>query len=270
MSSPDELDTADLAAARPRRRLTAWLVQRWHRTAGVAAAAFLVFLALTGVLLMHSDRLGLPTAQVENRWVLDWYGIRPPPPPVAYQSGGHWFSQLGEHLYVDTTEIPFAEGVLLGVFANGSSTTGDEWLLITDVQALVVDGSGTVLERFGRESGLPAGLTAAGRDAAGQVVLASGAGRFRFDATLGEFVAAADSAAVHWSSAGTPPAAIATAITHAYRGDGLSLERLLLDLHSGRLFGTLGVVVVNLAALLLLFLAASGLYLWSRRAGRHR
>ncbi|MGE0484136.1 MAG: PepSY domain-containing protein [Gammaproteobacteria bacterium] len=271
MSTPEHLDTGAAAKIRPRRRgLATWLIQRWHRTAGVAAALFLVFLAVTGLLLMHSDRLGLPTAQIESRWLLDWYGIRPPPPPQAYQSDGHWFSQLGDHLYFDTTEIPFTEGVLLGVFATATTPGASEWLLVTDVQALVLDDDGAVLERLGRETGLPAGLTAAGRDARGRVMLASSAGRFRFDATMGEFVRATDGDAVHWSSAGTPPAAVAEAITRAYRGDGLSLERFLLDLHSGRLFGTLGTVVVNLASLVLLFLAASGLYLWSRRAGRRR
>ena len=53
---------------------------------------------------------------------------------------------------------------------------------------------------------------------------------------------------------------------------GLPLERVLLDLHSGRIFGEAGVWLVDAAALLFLLLAGSGLWLWGRRhaSGRAR
>lgn len=254
------------ASGRRASLVFARLLQRWHRSAGVAAALFLVFIGVTGVMLMHSDRLGLPASQIGNRRLLDWYGIRPPPPPRGFECDGHWFSQSGERVFFDTREVPLTTGVLLGAFATGPGGGAREWLLVTDLQAVVIDDSGAVLERFGRDSGFPAGLTAAGRDAAGGVILASTAERFRFDPTTGEFVTAGKSDPVDWSNAGTPPSAVATVIARQYSGEGVSVERVLLDLHSGRLFGTVGIVVVNLAALLLVFLAATGLYLWSRRA----
>ena len=72
-----------------------------------------------------------------------------------------------------------------------------------------------------------------------------------------------------WSSPGTAPENLQQAITHQYRGDGLSLERVLLDFHSGRIFGSIGVVVYDLLALAVGFLAISGLIFWlrSRRNG---
>lgn len=272
MSTPDTPDSGT-APLEVRRRARPWLARvllRWHRHAGAFAALFLLFIAVSGTLLMHSDRLGLPTAQIANPWVLRWYGIRPPPPPRGFQSNGHWFSQLGNHLYFDTAEIPFGEGELAGVFATGAEAGADEWLVVTDTQAMVLDAAGAVQERFGRDAGLPPGLTAAGRDTAGDIIVAANQGRFRFDADSGEFVVTDSDAAVHWSSAGTPPPALTTAISRAYGGEGISIERFILDLHSGRLFGTLGVVLVNLASLLLLYLAGSGLYLWSRRVAAAR
>jgi uncharacterized iron-regulated membrane protein len=44
----------------------------------------------------------------------------------------------------------------------------------------------------------------------------------------------------------------------------LSTERWLQDLHSGRFFGTFGVLTVDLASALLLILAGTGLVLWWR------
>ena len=67
-----------------------------------------------------------------------------------------------------------------------------------------------------------------------------------------------------WSIAVSTPPALQQGIENKYRGDGPSLERLLLDLHSGRVFGTIGIVVYDLLALALGFLAVSGLILWVR------
>ena len=67
-----------------------------------------------------------------------------------------------------------------------------------------------------------------------------------------------------WSHSEPAPEAFRQAITRQYRGGGLSLEQLLLDLHSGRVFGSFGVVVYDLLALAIGFLAISGLVLWLR------
>ncbi|MCB2385418.1 PepSY-associated TM helix domain-containing protein [Thalassolituus alkanivorans] len=54
----------------------------------------------------------------------------------------------------------------------------------------------------------------------------------------------------------------------AARNESISWQRVLLDLHSGRWFGSWGVWVVDVAALILLFLALSGAWIWfSRKRG---
>lgn len=44
----------------------------------------------------------------------------------------------------------------------------------------------------------------------------------------------------------------------------LNWQRLLLDLHAGRLFGLAGQLVMDLAALVLVVLALTGTVIWSR------
>ena len=238
-------------------------VRRWHRTVGVLAALFTLFLALTGLLLLNSDRLGLPTTQIGSPWLLDWYGLRPPPPPRGIQVATHWISQSGSRLYVDTREIGGVTGVLLGAQAMGEAD--GEMIVVTDAALAVLAADGEVLERLGSEAGLPAGLTASGVDAAGRLVLSTTNGLFAYDAALDQIAPLAAAAGVHWHATQTPPAAIVEPLMNAWRGEGLPLERVVLDLHSGRLFGRPGVLIVNLASLALLFLACSGLVIWVQR-----
>lgn len=51
-----------------------------------------------------------------------------------------------------------------------------------------------------------------------------------------------------------------------YRGKGITLERLILDIHSGNIIGLPGKIISDLAALAIIFLCLSGLYnLWKRK-----
>jgi hypothetical protein len=47
-----------------------------------------------------------------------------------------------------------------------------------------------------------------------------------------------------------------------YRGKGLPLERVILDIHSGRILGQAGVLLIDFMAILFLLLAMSGVWMW--------
>ena len=52
----------------------------------------------------------------------------------------------------------------------------------------------------------------------------------------------------------------------AYRGQGLTLERVMLDLHSGRLFNqTWGVYLMDASAVIMMWLGISGTWIWWSR-----
>ncbi len=58
---------------------------------------------------------------------------------------------------------------------------------------------------------------------------------------------------------------IQKAVEREFRGDGVSLERIILDAHSGKLIGISGTLITDLSALAILFLCASGFYNWRKR-----
>ena len=68
-----------------------------------------------------------------------------------------------------------------------------------------------------------------------------------------------------WLLASAIPDALNEDLLQQYRGSGLTIERVLLDLHSGRIVGSWGVYVVDLIAILLLVLSCTGVWMWWKR-----
>ena len=70
-----------------------------------------------------------------------------------------------------------------------------------------------------------------------------------------------------WSGLSAPPKQLTTSIIDGYQGQEITWERIVLDLHSGRIAGDIGVLIMDLAALFLGYLALSGAWLYWRRRG---
>jgi uncharacterized iron-regulated membrane protein len=70
----------------------------------------------------------------------------------------------------------------------------------------------------------------------------------------------ADSSGMVWSHPEPLPGALRERLRYANAPADLTWERLLQDVHSGRLFGSFGVWVVDLAGVLMVALALTGLW----------
>ena len=70
-----------------------------------------------------------------------------------------------------------------------------------------------------------------------------------------------------WSVPAALPADELAALQADFLSRILPLERVLLDVHSGRIGGMIGTILMDGAAVLLLLLALSGSWLWLRRRG---
>lgn len=53
-----------------------------------------------------------------------------------------------------------------------------------------------------------------------------------------------------------------------YRGKGITLEKLLLDIHTGIIIGLPGKILSDLAAISIFLLSATGIYNWWKRRKR--
>ena len=237
-----------------------WL-RRVHRWAGLAALVFVLLLATTGIALNHTSAWRLDDTWVDWPWLLQAYGMDAPQPSASFAAEGTRATLLGGRLYVDGREIARGIGALAGLAATGERVAvaaGEEVFLLTE--------SGDLVERINLASTMPTAITHVGL-ANGRVVLRSGPGLFRFDDDLLNLEPAPDLRQddVQWSAASAVPPDESARLRKLYRGRGITVERLLIDLHSGRIFPRIGVLLMDLIAVLLIGLGITGLLMWLRR-----
>lgn len=232
-----------------------------HRYGGVSAAVLIIVICATGLLLNHSSELRLADRRVQSAWLLDWYGIRTPA-ISSYAASDQFVSHAGQRLYLDAVPVDGQFSQLIG------ATKIDGLVLIgTDSGIVVLLPDGTLVEQLTAAHGIPAAIRRIGQDGRFAVV-ETAAGTWQADGMLGYWQRAAEGGAAEWSQPVTLPARLQALILADQRGDGLSLERVLLDLHSGRIIGTAGPWLGDAVALLFILLALSGLWIWFQTRSR--
>lgn len=243
---------------------------RWHRWLGITAALPALAIAATGVLINHGNALELDARPVYARWLLGWYGIEVPGGGIAYRAGPTVVSQLGEALYLDGRRLRLPSAVEPAGRLRGALAIDPALLVALSGQALLLDADGRLIEAI-EVPELAPGLGNSGIDAVarssdgfaalriGQTVVTSDSGLLRWSRS------ARDPESFDWIRPVQPGPALRKRMQAAWHGGSITWERVLLDLHSGRLFGRLGVWIVDLVSLLLIVLAGTGAWLWLLR-----
>jgi len=237
------------------RQAAVRVLWRWHRRAGLLAALFLVVLASSGIVLNHSSDLGLDRRFVSWDWLLHYYGdtsVTLPAFPVA----GHWVHRSPAGMvYLDAVPVKDCRGDLVG-----AAVAGDSILAACAEELLLLTGRGELVEYVTASSGLPAPLSGIG-SLGEDLVLGLGSDWRVADLDAMQFDRAAPAGSlVAQVAPGRLPASLRAQVP-AY-ADWLTWERLLVDLHSGRLFGPGGVIVADVFAALSCLIAASGVAMW--------
>lgn len=231
----------------------------WHRYIGLTAALFVIVLSVTGILLNHTESLDLDNRFVSNDSLLDWYGIAMPMQISAHAIGDIHISELEGRLFWDTQELGGQDHALIGAVA-----IGDMVVVASSGNLLLLTADGELVERLDSSAGVPAGMKAVGVTADGHMAVDAAHGLYQADDQFLEW-RKSDNLDAQWSSPINLPERKLETLGQSYRGHGLPLERVILDLHSGRILGQGGVLLMDATAILLLFLSGSGIWLWVRR-----
>lgn len=219
---------------------------------------FLVLISISGLLLNHADRLGLSRTAAAP-WLLNLYGVELPPIDTAFAAGGVLFATSADTLYANGNPLANSVNRLIGAVAVENVivlATGNEFFITTTDAALI--------ERFAPAALQP--MRQLGTDGRG-IIVAFADGYAEFDADQMSVGAAENIAldTVAWSRPALPSAEQAQQIGVAALGQAINWERVLLDLHSGRILPGLGRYLADITALALLYMCFSGIVLWTRR-----
>lgn len=232
-------------------------LRRYHRWLGLACATFLVALTITGFALNHTDGLKLDERNISSAWILRLYGIETPAEMPSFDTGGRRITQVGTKLYLDDTEVASTEGSLVGATRAGRyiAAADASWLYVIDEYGALADQVRPADEGIGPIVAIGTIGTKLGLSAEGEI--------WSYDTETFVFSKLDGSAGLSETiSRSALPDPLRESIVRRYRGAGISIERLLLDIHSGRFFGSFGELVLDVIALGFVVLAGSGLWVW--------
>ncbi|MDY6979261.1 MAG: PepSY domain-containing protein [Pseudomonadota bacterium] len=234
-------------------------VYQWHRYIGISAALFVILISVTGIMLNHTEQMSLDERYVQSNWLLDWYGVQAPQQTSGYRTRDHWISQWDSRLLTRTKDLGHYDGQILGAVSYR-----DMLVVALEGELLLLTPEGDVIETLRGYQGVPAGMWALGLTSDNHVAVKAAHGNYVADADLITWEHR-NVEAIRWSAPSTLPDEVQQKMLQLYRGKGLDLERVILDLHSGRLLKQGGIYFFDFIAVALIFLACSGLWLWGIR-----
>jgi len=231
----------------------------WHRRIGLSVFLLLIFLAISGFALNHSPALKLNKISLSNSWLLSWYGLEKPL-IRGFKLDEKWLYENGNNLlYVNKQAVAPCSAPLFSV----AESTNILFALCADTLHLLTE-NGQLLESFSQLDGLPVDARAIS-SVDNTLYLITDASVLEFNSeSLDLKPAAIDPASLNPLTAQLPvPESLEQQLENS--GPSISLETVILDLHSGRFFGQFGVLVIDIVGLLICILSITGLLAWINR-----
>lgn len=230
----------------------------WHRRIGLVALVLVVILSVTGMLLNHTEALRLDEKSIESDLVLDWYDMNPEGEPICFREANIWLSQWDHQLFLNGKPIFTHEEQLQGMVQ-----LDDMIVIALQTTVLLVDHGGEVIE-----------LMPANTDANISSIAPAGDVIALLDASQATYVSDPEMTRwqpqpvtdLEWVQASELSRDELDILKKAYRGNGLNLEKFILDLHSGRIFNQQwGIYIMDASALIIIVLGLSGWWIWYSR-----
>jgi hypothetical protein len=238
------------------RRRHWWIRQlrRWHRWLGISVVLWLLLLTITGELINHAEAFDLSHTQWSTSWLTNWYGVHAETPNEGFLADTHWLAGNGETWLLDGKKLAVKGEQPLGLVRVGGMLAAASKRRI---RFYTVDGQ-LVDEVEAASLPLPE-VRRIGISADFVVVAADRALRSR-DGT--DWQPAVREAV--WSAPRPIPEALRSAWAAQFRAT-ISAERVLIDVHSGRILGRRGPWLLDAVSVVLLALALTGGWLFFRR-----
>lgn len=242
------------------RRLSRKLLQL-HRWFGLFSAILVLCLSITGIALEHTEDFKLDQQFISTPSIIRLYGLKADE-SIHYAAGTNTVSQNNETLYLNGESIKKNVPPLCGALQHGQ--------LIAVCHSKGIDLfnlTGQPIESLTAGLSLPEPITAFGTIQKIPVAMGE-TGIWRMDEQWLSWTAISETDADDLIP--ITPTNVAKTLEQKIQQHALSREitweRFLLDIHAGRFAGRWGIYLMDLAALALIYLACSGLWVWFSRS----
>ena len=225
-----------------------------HRYIGLGICIFLVHLALTGIFLNHSIGLRLDKTFVTWPWLLNQYNLSVPEPTNIFTIGKNNFSIIDGEVFFNDKPIFMAEEELLGVSQNR-----DTFILASSSTITLISKEGYIINQ---DNVLPFIIKNIGIYG-DEVVINDSEDKMWSSESINGVWKLTENMTVQWSKEGSITPANQEKIRKYYVGDGISLEQVILDFHSGAIFQKAGKIFFDIISILLIILSFTGIWLWT-------
>lgn len=235
----------------------------WHRRIGLAAIVLLIILAITGMMLNHTEGLQLDETYVESSALLNWYGLEPEGEIISYAIKKHMVSSWGSQLFFNKKTIATSAQTLRGAVHS-------EQLIIVafDSEIFLLSHDGKLIDRISTHPYFSS-IKRIGLKDDRPVIESNNLLYYMADEQVIDWNTTTANN-IEWSLISTLDKTQTIELRKAYRGNSLNMERVILDLHSGRIFGQYGIYLMDAAAIILIWLSLSGLWIWQSRKGKQK
>lgn len=236
-------------------------MRKIHRSMGAVIALFVIVLSVTGILLNHTSDFKLDQRYFTYDWLLAHYGVAEREPDTVFRVDSHIVSQFGEQVFLDANPIVKEPARLLGAVS-----LEDTFVIATEQALLLFTQDGEFIEKMTSSVGIPPNIQNIGLYH-GDPVVQTRAGLWRSDFLLEQWENLSLEG-VGWSLASSMPQSVSDELNRYFYGKGISAERVVLDIHNGRLFGQYGVWLLDVVAILLVVLSITGIWMWLKRMAK--
>lgn len=225
-----------------------------HRYVGLGICIFLVHLAITGIFLNHSIGLRLDKTFITWPWLLNQYNLTVPEPANIFTIGKNNFSTIDGEVFFNDKPIFLAEEQLLGVSQNQ-----DTFILASSSTITMISNDGYIINK---ENVLPFTVKNIGIFG-DEIVINDSEDKIWSSESINGVWELTENRAVQWSMEGSITPINHEKIRKYFVGDGVSLEQVILDFHSGAIFQKAGKLFFDIISILLIILSFTGIWLWT-------
>jgi hypothetical protein len=230
----------------------------WHRRIGMVAIILVIILAMTGIILNHTESFKLDENYVDSSLLLGWYGLEPEGEAVSYDVGEHVITVLDHQVFFNSYPVTRTEQTF-----HGAVKAEQLIVLAFDSELVLLTTDGEFVERMPTGHGF-SDIQRIGVKYRRPVIETAEPYYYMADEHILDWDVIINED-IAWAKQITLDKTRTNVLLESFRGRGLTMERVVLDLHSGRIFGEYGIYVMDAAAVALLWLCSSGLWVWWRR-----